>query len=74
MPIAIRTLAGHRWGSLDRALEREEGRRRPLGGCPNLKRLLETIVSRTVARARVVCKDAPSKRVNDEAASHRFGE
>lgn len=46
----------------------------PLGVYPNLKRLLETIDSRTFARARVVCKDAPSRRVNDEAANHRFGE
>jgi len=46
----------------------------PSGDGPNLKRLLETIDSRTVARARVVGKDHPFKRVKDEAANHRFSE
>jgi hypothetical protein len=73
-PIAIRTLAALRWGSLDRVSSVRKGADAPSGDGPNLKRLLETIDSRTVARARVVGKDHPFKRVKDEAANHRFSE
>ena len=73
-PIAIRTFGRPPLGLARPHLAREEGRRRPAGSFPNLKRLFEAVDSRrAVAHAREVGKDHPFKRVNDEDTDHRFG-
>ena len=55
------------WGWLDRASRVRKGEDDPLAPYPNLKRLFEDVDARPAAsRARLVGKDHPFKRVNDE--------
>lgn len=55
------------WGWLDRASRVMKGKDDPLGAFPHLRRLFESVDARpAAARARIVGKDHPFKKVNDE--------